>query len=491
LLSKSISLSEKATFSLGKFLKNTVALTMARGIDMAVMVIIGGVVARYLGPQLYGEYAFIITLVIFLFSFTYFGTERILIREIAKNKEKADVAMGAALMVRWIISAAVISIILVSVFALHLRWELKIAVFVTVVSQIALSSSTLYGAAYQAFERMEYEAVLTFFSRLITLFCLLLVVKSNSGFVFIFVALAIGNIVGMLASIMVTTKRFVKPRITFDFSLMKDLLKRSFILGINMLIIQALFRVDIFLLKAYKDNVEVSLFYAPHAFLLQMQIIPVAFAAALLPLLSRSFQGNDSGASYGYEKAFKLFWIVGIYVTVLGIICGPRIIELIYGPAFIRSTVSLQILMIAVVFFALHPIMGSFLISQNKELFLLPGSAIALLSNVGVACILIPRYGNIGASIASVFGYVVLFGITLSIVLKNLASIRLKNIVPKPLGALILMVLSVLFFKQQGIFFLIFISSVVYVASLILFKTFSKDEVDIVNRTLKRIIASS
>jgi O-antigen/teichoic acid export membrane protein len=303
LLSKSISLSEKATFSLGKFLKNTVALTMARGIDMAVMVIIGGVVARYLGPQLYGEYAFIITLVIFLFSFTYFGTERILIREIAKNKEKADVAMGAALMVRWIISAAVISIILVSVFALHLRWELKIAVFVTVVSQIALSSSTLYGAAYQAFERMEYEAVLTFFSRLITLFCLLLVVKSNSGFVFIFVALAIGNIVGMLASIMVTTKRFVKPRITFDFSLMKDLLKRSFILGINMLIIQALFRVDIFLLKAYKDNVEVSLFYAPHAFLLQMQIIPVAFAAALLPLLSRSFQGNDSGASYGYEKA--------------------------------------------------------------------------------------------------------------------------------------------------------------------------------------------
>jgi O-antigen/teichoic acid export membrane protein len=222
-----------------------------------------------------------------------------------------------------------------------------------------------------------------------------------------------------------------------------------------------------------------------------MQIIPVAFAAALLPLLSRSFQGNDSGASYGYEKAFKLFWIVGIYVTVLGIICGPRIIELIYGPAFIRSTVSLQILMIAVVFFALHPIMGSFLISQNKELFLLPGSAIALLSNVGVACILIPRYGNIGASIASVFGYVVLFGITLSIVLKNLASIRLKNIVPKPLGALILMVLSVLFFKQQGIFFLIFISSVVYVASLILFKTFSKDEVDIVNRTLKRIIASS
>jgi O-antigen/teichoic acid export membrane protein len=147
--------------------------------------------------------------------------------------------------------------------------------------------------------------------------------------------------------------------------------------------------------------------------------------------------------------------------------------------------------MIAVVFFALHPIMGSFLISQNKELFLLPGSAIALLSNVGVACILIPRYGNIGASIASVFGYVVLFGITLSIVLKNLASIRLKNIVPKPLGALILMVLSVLFFKQQGIFFLIFISSVVYVASLILFKTFSKDEVDIVNRTLKRIIASS
>lgn len=448
--------------------KNTFSLLLARGIEGVVGVLMIAAISRHFGPQLYGDYAFIISLVAFLIGCTAFGIERIIIRDVAKviqDKEKAEIRFGTALTTRWVL----LLIVMVVLFGMMLTGDYdlryKIAISVTVLSQFALSSASMYGAVFKAYEKMEYEVYISFASQMLSLLLIFAAVYLDLGFISIFVALALANVFKFFLSMALCYKNFLKPKIVIQKAEIISLIKESFILGLNLLIVQAIFRVDVFILKAFKDSIEVSLFYAPHSLLMHLQAVPIAFAMALFPFFSRSTRDGSNSMQVGFVKAFNALFFMSTFIMMICMIFAPQIINLIYGQAFMDSTLSFKILLPATIFLFLHPLLGFVLISQNKPYLLLPASFGALLVNVSLDLALIPKYGNVGASIASLAGYMVMFGITCYSA-KDTVSIPQGRFLYIPLGGLTLISGALYFFSGQGPIALTFITLLIFGMSL-------------------------
>jgi O-antigen/teichoic acid export membrane protein len=421
--------------------QNTFSLMLARGIDGLAGLLMIAAISRHFGPQLYGDYAFITSLSAFLVGFTAFGIERIIIRDVAKvkqDKEQAEIRFGTALATRWALSIIVMIILLIMLLFGGYDLRYKIALSITVVSQFAFTAASMYGSVFKAYENMGYEVLITFIAQLLSLLLILCAVYLNLGFISIFAALALANVFRLLLSMVLCYKRFITPKIVIQKDKILSLIKESIILGLNILVVQALLRVDVFILKAFKDSVEVSLFYAPHSLILRLQTLPIAFATALFPYFSRSVRASSGSIQVGFAKAFNVLFFIALVITTVGMVFAPQIIHLIYGKAFMSSILSFRILLPATIFLFIHPLLDFVLISQNKPFLMVPASLGALFVNISLDIALIPKYGNVGASIASLVGYITIFGIT-SYMARDIVTIPHVRLLYIPIGIFVLL----------------------------------------------------
>ncbi len=472
------------------FAKNVTALMLARFFELLSGVLIVAIVARYLGPELYGEYGFITTFVTLMVVFTTFGLERITIREIAINREKAATYLGTAFIIRWALSVLVTVLTVVIITVLHYTWEAKIAVFLTLISQFALASVLLYTAMFKAFERMGFDTLIALLSQGITLAMIVVAVRMDLGFLSIFAVLAITNIVRLLVAVFIARRWFVRPSFHLNPALLKMFFNGAVILGLNVIIVYACLRVDIVILKAMSTEREVSMFYAPHSILLHLQNIPVAIVMAFFPFMSRSSSDNKATFSAAYEKIFKYLLIASILITIGGYFLSHEITMLVFGPSFSDAVRPFQVLILATPFLFLHTLMSFSLVSNSKQLLLIPSSLIALLCNVVLDLIMIPSLGAMGASIASLISYGVIFLGTFYMVSREVIAVPLVKTLSKPVAASLAAVLGIFLLKPVTIYLAVMTGGAIYIVTLFLFRTFSQEEIMIFKKILNKVKAA-
>jgi O-antigen/teichoic acid export membrane protein len=297
---------------------------------------------------------------------------------------------------------------------------------------------------FKAYEKMGYDVLITLIVQLLSLLLVLIAAYLEMGFITIFAVLAFANLIKFFLSMILCYKRFLKPKIAINKTKIISLVKESFILGFNILIVQALLRVDVFILKALKDSVEVSFFYAPHSLILRLQTLPIAFSTALFPYFSRSACDGGDTTQTGFIRAFNVLFAASIVIMTIGMLFADQIIHVIYGKEYMGAVLSFRILLPSVVFLFIHPLLDFVLISQNKPSLMVPASLGGLLINIVLDFALIPRFGNVGASCASLVGYIAIFGITCYMA-RDIVTVPVGRFLYIPLGAIAL-ISGVLYF---------------------------------------------
>src|SRR3990167_5432397 len=91
---------KKETIGAARVVKNSFFILAARGIQILSSFFILVAVAKYLTVQGYGDYSFVTALVSSVMALTYFGIQRIIIREISRDRTKARQYLGSAILMR-------------------------------------------------------------------------------------------------------------------------------------------------------------------------------------------------------------------------------------------------------------------------------------------------------------------------------------------------------------------------------------------------------
>ncbi len=181
------------------------------------------------------------------------------------------------------------------------------------------------------------------------------------------------------------------------------LLRAALPFGLTLFLTTAFTRLDIFMVErmASRGAFEAGVYAASYRLLDGVNMVGFLFATLLLPMLSKLvIAGEPARAllrqSAGYMAA------LGVGVAAYASFFGQPLMEALYVEAEPGWGAVLAALMWAAVGVGLTYVYGSFLLAHQRVAQLNALFGVALVVNVGLNAWLIPRYGALGAALATV-----------------------------------------------------------------------------------------
>ncbi len=396
-----------------KVLRNTAYLTISE----IFLKILGFVwiifLARSLSVELFGRYN-LVNSFITIFSFLPdLGIGMIVIREIAKKREKAPNLIGNSLILNGLLALITILIVFLSITFLNFSSSIRILVGI---SAFTLFISTLRSVGifyFDGMEKMKYSAILN------SLNSIFLIGSAFLGFVlgYQLQGIFVGMFMGTLVSLFITwsfVKKFITPKLSFDSSMIKHLFIEGLPLGIASFAALVYSRIDSLILAKFLGEYSVGIYSSatPLIFAL-IQLLNVPFVVSVYPALTRLSIEDRSRFLLAFRKSFYVIILWSLPVSIF-ISVFAQIVPLIFGQRYQEAVPILRILIFYVPFACLSALLYKGLIIIHKQSYYLFISIIGALISIVLNMILIPQFGIIGAAIAAVTTQVILFVLYIS-----------------------------------------------------------------------------
>ena len=456
--------------------KNTTVLILAQSISMILSLTLLIFVARFLGDVDYGKYSFAIKFTGLFAIFADLGLSTLMIREVARDKSLSGKYLSNIAVIKVILSVATFAFIVFIINLMHYPADTTTAVYLAGISVILTSFSGLFRSIFAAFERMEYEALLSTILTIIHVSLGLLVLFSGYGLIELVTVFVIVGIINFSLSFSVVIKKFVKPKLEIDFGLWKHLILNGAPFSLTMIAGVIYLQIDTVMLSVMKGDAPVGWYSAAYTLVLALLVIPDIFGYAIFPAMSKLFVSSKDSLKIMLEKSSKYLFSLGLPISIGTILLADRIILMIYGEEYIHSIIALQILSLYLPLRYLNHATSYTLSAINKEPLRTLSVTITAASNVVLNLFLIPAFSFVGAGIATVLTEIILFAFYFYFVAKHFHRLRLQKIVIKPCISCLAMGGFVFYFKDANLFLLVISAAVIYFGMLYLLRAFDSDD---------------
>lgn len=465
--------------------KNTFALFIMQIVSSIFSFFLGIFIARNLGDVGLGKYSFAYTFVFFFAIFLDLGYNMLLIRDVSRDKSKVNRYVSNLLSFRAICALIVFVFVILTINLMGYPSDTKNLVYLFAIYILLDSFSAIYKVTFRAFERMEYEAVITISSNILRVSLALVVIFLGYGLLVIGLVFIFSSIFDLVISTIICEKRFVKSRTEFDLSFFKNTIKIALPLVMISVFSTVFVSADTVMLSILKGDAVVGWYNAAYNLVLGLRIIPQLFVSALFPTLSYYYVSSKKSLKNVYEKYFRYLLMLGLPIAMGATLLSENIILLIYGSNFANSIIALQILSWDILLIFLYTILGCFLVAIDRQNEMVIAIVVTAIVNVVINAILIPYFSYVGAAVATIVSETILFGIYFYLISKYIHILPIHKILVRPFIALVFMTLFILFFYQLGFFITVILSIIVYFFVLYMIKGISKDDVALIREIIK------
>lgn len=396
--------------------KNTVAqnaslLTGAYILQKIFAFVYFTLVARYIGPEDVGKYAFAVSITTLLAIFIDLGLTPVMIRELAKNNDQTKEYSRVILTAKIILGVLMYLVAQIAVQFLH-----KDPIVITMVSLTGIAmvldslSLTLWGIL-RAHHNLFHEAMSTIGNQVIITIAGLLGLYMRFPLPVLALALVIGSTFSFVYALIITRRRgFVSFKPYLHFQTLFNQLRESLAFALAGIFTRIYSYSDQVLLSLMISNIALGWYSVAYKITFAFQFIPSAFAAVIYPAMSAAKKNDPAGFQRLFEKSMYFLSLMAIPLAVGIFVIAPEAIRIFYGSRFIESVTPLRILILSLPAVFLSFPVGSVLNSSNKQHINTINLGITMIINIGLNFLLIPKFEYIGASIAaSVSLYYLLF----------------------------------------------------------------------------------
>ena len=428
-------------------------------------------IARKLGVENFGNYSFIISFAFIFSVFGSFGIDSILMREVSKAKKRASKYLGNVLFMKLIL--AIITLVISIAVIKMMNYEFYFGIYIMIFSIILDFFSNTFISLFRAFQKMKYESLLLIFSKIVWASFILVLLFLNYSFIILIFAFVISSTFNLILGSILCFSKITKPKFKLDIDLWKFLIKNSWPLGLNLIFMTLFFRIDIVLLSLIKGSMAVGIYSAAHKVIDEFGFIRESLLIAVFPMFC-IFVHKLKNEKEIYKRTIKHLLVIFIPIAVGGTLLAEKIILFLYKEPFIDSAIVLKILIWAIIVQAIYISGGYLLTALNKQKLLAISSAFAVLINVVLNLILIPKYSYVGAAVSNVLTLIFLV-ILLDYFLKNY-KFSLIEVSYKPAFAATIMGFFIYQFVKLNLFLVIISGAVIYIVLCLLLKVFTKEE---------------
>jgi O-antigen/teichoic acid export membrane protein len=384
-----------------KIISNTLFLMGASVFNTVVSIVTTALIARSIGPELYGRYTFGLTYILIFSVFSNFGIESLFIREASREKDKIfvindilplKVALSCLTVLLAIVSVHVFDYPLATVEVVYL---LCVGLFFQVLYETLMS-------VYKALEEMYVVALFSVMFRVISAGAIIASIFCGFGFMGIVSAFAVGNASVFAIALGVHARRWGLSAVRMRITSWVPLIKQGYPFFLSALVTMLYAKINVLMLSKMVPEASLGYFMAAANLVDNLFFIPMAFNMTIFPAFSRIYGTSPEALRESYGKMVRYLVILTLGVSAGTVLVGEDVIRLLYGDQFVGATLVLQILIFywGLAFFS--NVQSSLLFSIHKERTQARIMVVASVASIMLNGILIYLYGIIGAAYAAV-----------------------------------------------------------------------------------------
>jgi O-antigen/teichoic acid export membrane protein len=468
--------------------KNTAVLTSSEVLNKALSLFLYIAIANYLKDAGYGKFSFIMTVLGFFQVIANFGLDKLTIREVAKAKDKTHEYVTSIL--KFKIFLALLTYLILSFFINISGKEPQVihGVYLMGISIFLINISNTYMAIFNAHEKLEINAILLVFVKLIILSLTFIGIYLKVGLLYILSFFVIGEAIRTIIFYFLYRKHFQVSKVIK----VNTLSKRTLIMaapfaaiGVASLIYN---HIDIVMLSLMIGDKAVGWYSAAYNLILGLMFIPRCYTLSIFPVLSRYARDSNDMLNFAWQKSVKMLLAISLPLSVAVYMLSTRFINIFYpSGSFVYSSLALQILMIAMPWIFINAINMYLLYAANRQKEATIVVLISTAINIGLNFILIPKYSYLGAAWTTVIAEIInvcfffwLISHLLKFTYKDMKSV-LKVIIASL--ALALFISKYIFLP---LILIIILGIAIYIILLVLIRYFDREELKIMQEIFKK-----
>lgn len=380
--------------------KNFSWLVSGKVIQMIISLIVGLLVARYLGPSNFGLINYSLSYTSFFMPLCTLGMTSILVKNFTDKPNEVGTTIGSALITR--IFSAFLSFLIIFLIVSIIDKNEPLTIWITFLVGTSLVFQTFdtfnYWFQYQYKAKVVAIVSLIAYIILVVYRVVLLICKCEVGwFAFSYTL----DYCAIALCLYIAYKRNDGPILNFSFKKAKELFISSYHFILSGLMVAVYGYTDKLMLKHMLNEKEVGYYSVATAVCAIWVFVLNAVIDALYPTIMRLY--NEDRASYRKKniQLYAIVFYVSTFVSLIITICASFAIGLMYGKDYLPAAVPLQIITWYTAFSYLGVARNAWIVCEHKQKYLKYMYACAAVINILLNLIFIPLWGTKGAALAS------------------------------------------------------------------------------------------
>lgn len=472
-----------------KIAANTLFLILSSILNVGISIFTTSIIAKNIGPELYGRYTFGLTYILFFSVLSNFGLESLFIRETARDNKNIDL-INDIFHLKIMLAIFTMGVIIFSVHILgYPQATVKVIYILSIGLLFQILSESLL-SVYRAIEKMYITAIFSILLRVISAVIIVIAIYSGIGFIGIVSAFSVAFFLTFGIILLFFYRDFKVLNLSIKPHRWISLIKQGIPFFISALLTMFYYKINVLMLSKMVEEREMGFYMASLNLMENLFFLHIAFNTSIFPAYSRIFGNSADALKKIYEKTTKYLIILTVAVLIGTILVGGRIIQLIYGDEFIPAIPALNVLIFfwALAFFS--QTQSSLLFSIQKEMSQVKIMGVACIINIVLNLILIKRYGVIGAAYSSVITEAVVVIIITALLWKLNLRYKPDFHILRLVFAVLAMIAAVKLLLQVNIFAAITGGAVSYASLLFLLRVFDSEDMFYFKSLIKRKAAN-
>lgn len=371
-------------------------------VNLCSGLLVGIIVARYLGPEQYGLMNYVISYVFLFQTFALFGLDSIEIREEARGQKPYTTIIGTAFFLKLFFGCCFIVLAILTSWLMEadLYTTLLIAIYSLVV---VLNSLIVIRNYFTAIVQNEYvvkaeisRSVISIIIKLILLFLHANLTWFITAYMFDFVLLGTGYLMAY------RTKIGSLREWHFDRDYARFLLKESFPLLLTNAAVIIYQRIDQVMIGSMIDKSAVGFFSVAARFTEVLVFLPMILAQTITPILVKARERDVAEYKVKAQQFMNFSFWLSLAASAIVSVLAYWLIRYTFGPAYLPAVAVLQVMAFKAASVALSNTAGSMIVTEGLQRWAILRDGFGCLVCVVLNYLLLPRYGIMAAAFVSI-----------------------------------------------------------------------------------------
>ena len=359
------------------------------------------VVARKVGPENYGAYAFALTVARYVALPAGLGVALLAMRDIARAPDQLRRIVGEVLAIQIAILCLTVAVLFLAAPIISINDETRTLIPIVALTVVALTLNLEW--MLQAKHRFGTIALSRLGPQIV--FVVLVLVLISPGFqgtvTFAWLTLVSAGLAALLIAT-VAVRSFGRPIITLRPSTLWRRYRRGLTIGVSLLMVEVFYSIDFLILGILEGTDEVGQYYAAYRIPLALITVAALWVTVFFTQAATLYVENRQALRNQVERSLQLAVAVAFPLGVILSLAAGDLMPALFGDAFEAASAPFALLIWSTALVLVNVNLAPILLAAGEDRRYAIGVSIAAAINVILNFALIPAFGTSGAAVATI-----------------------------------------------------------------------------------------